>query len=183
MAQCKRCSGKASLFKQFCDTCEALNRADEQQRQVDAEAHKLESERLRVEAREQAINKAAKERLDEIQASVSLGQHVYMYQSVYVPVDSVVLGERVAPEFDISPLRDLGLAGWEVVGTVPKTIGVALENRVSEVFGAVSYGGGIGGNVVGVHLLLRKAVDPNSAQSRPHLIRYISGLARAEARI
>jgi hypothetical protein len=83
---------------------------------------------------------------------------VLEFDCIYVPVDSVVDGEQLAPFFDISELQDRGIGGWDIAGVIPRTLGVSLKNEtIGDITGyATSYGGGIGGNVVGVHILLRR---------------------------
>jgi len=81
---------------------------------------------------------------------------VFLYSSVYIPVDSTIDGKVVTGKFDIKPLQELGLAGWEIMQVVPKTLGVALLNATVPVPAFKTYGAGIGGNIVGVHVLLRK---------------------------
>jgi hypothetical protein len=92
---------------------------------------------------------------DLLKASVSAGRTAFLYRSVYVEVDSVV-DKDVTGEFDITQLQVLGLDGWEIVAVIPRTLGVALRNLLSLTEGM---GGGMGGNVAGVHVLLRLAVD------------------------
>lgn len=87
---------------------------------------------------------------------IAAGQSVYIYHKEYLPVDSVLLDEPIHPEFDIAVLRRLGLAGWEVIQVIPKTIGIGLENASIGSTTGVTWGGGCGGNVAGVYVLLKK---------------------------
>ncbi len=67
-----------------------------------------------------------------------------LVHDVYLPVDSFFNRERTAYQFTIQPLAPWTRAGWKVVATVPKTIGITLQNRGV----ATPFGGGIGGNVL-----------------------------------
>jgi hypothetical protein len=96
-------------------------------------------------------NCAIKPALDRIKS----GKRLFLYQSVYVPVDSEINGESTAPAFDIGQVESYGQLGWDVVACVPKTMGIALYNR-SLGTDLQTFGAGIGGNVVGVHFVLRK---------------------------
>src|SRR5262245_41022563 len=46
------------------------------------------------------------------------GQPVFLYHSVYIPVDSVLMDEPVTPRFELYPLFKMGLAGWEAIQVV-----------------------------------------------------------------
>jgi hypothetical protein len=90
----------------------------------------------------------------QVRTTVLGGSDAFLYRSLYVPVDSVVNDAQVADEFDVSTLQVLGLTGWQVIGVVPKTVGVGLSNSsIGTTFGT-TWGGGLGGNVMGVYLLL-----------------------------
>lgn len=89
------------------------------------------------------------------------GRPVIVYQSIYMPVDSVVLDERLSPHFDVSGLFRMSLLGWEAIQIVPRTVGVALKNSSIGSTTGVTWGGGSGGNVAGVYVLLRKTLAPS----------------------
>lgn len=93
-----------------------------------------------------------------LRQTVSNGRTGFLYRSVYVAVDSTV-NEELTGQFDITELQVLGLDGWEIVAVIPRTLGVALENSsLRPTFGR-TWGAGLGGNVAGVHVLLRLAID------------------------
>jgi hypothetical protein len=116
-----------------------------------------------VERREQKIIQIK----TMLRARLESGKPAFLYDSVYVPVDSQLLNDEFASEFDVSFLRRLGLLGWDVVQAVPKTKGIALENiGTNTLFGSV-YGGGIGGNVMGVHIILKKTLTASDLTDDP----------------
>lgn len=82
---------------------------------------------------------------------------IYVYKSIHIAVDSFVNDEQLGT-FDIRELQAAGLGGWEVVSVVPRTTGVGLKNTSFGSSMGTSWGAGIGGNVVGVHVLLAKMV-------------------------
>jgi hypothetical protein len=93
-----------------------------------------------------------------MRARLESGKPVFLYDSVFVPVDSELLDNEFASEFDVDILRKLGLFGWDVVQAVPKTKGIGLENiGTNTMFGSV-WAGGIGGNVMGVHIIIKKSL-------------------------
>lgn len=69
-----------------------------------------------------ALRDAQREALD---ATLGLGQPVYLDRSEYLPVDSIVGDEEVG-RWDVDRLVGKGLSGWRVVGVVPRTIGVGF---------------------------------------------------------
>jgi len=95
-----------------------------------------------------------------LRARLESGKSVFLYDSVFVPVDSEILDKQFASEFDVSILRRLGLMGWEIVQAVPKTKGIGLENVGTQttIFGSM-WAGGVGGNVMGVHVIIKKSLS------------------------
>jgi hypothetical protein len=94
-----------------------------------------------------------------LRARLQSGKPAFLYDTVYVPVDSQILDEEFASDFDVSILRKLGLLGWDVVQVVPKTKGIALENIGTDTLMSSVYGGGIGGNIMGVHIIIKKSLS------------------------
>lgn len=102
-----------------------------------------------------------------LRARLESGKSVFLYDSVFLPVDSQILNEEFAGEFDVSILRKLGLLGWEVVQAVPKTKGIALENIGTNTLFGSAYAGGIGGNVMGVHIIIKKTMSASDLTDDP----------------
>ncbi len=114
--------------------------------------------------------------IEKAQAQIDSGNYPNLYRWLYLPIDSIV-NEEVVGDFDISELQLAGLDGWDVVAVIPKTLGVALKNFLSGSTMGSEWGGGMGGNVVGVYLLLRKEVtDANDPQTQADAKRIISSL-------
>ncbi len=100
---------------------------------------------------------------------LSSGKAVSLHCTRYLPVDSILLEEpQFSQNFSVDPLVLLGLNGWEVVGTVPKTLGIGLKNTEismgSTIGGGTTWGAGIGGNVIGIYVVLRKALTVESVE-------------------
>ncbi|WP_145093168.1 hypothetical protein [Anatilimnocola aggregata] len=95
---------------------------DEFERILEAEAEEQKRiEEAEARSRVEAIKNRLQSRLRE-------GHSVFLYDTVYLPVDSELLGEQMNIGFDIPGVRKLGLLGWEVVQVVPRTVGIGLEN-------------------------------------------------------
>ena len=95
------------------------------------------------------------------------GKSAFLYDSVFVPVDSQILDEEFASEFDVSILRKLGLLGWEIVQAVPRTKGIGLENIGTDTLFGSKWAGGVGGNVMGVHIIIKKTVSASDVTDDP----------------
>ncbi len=115
-------------------------------------------ERARLEAQQVMIQQVMQVK-ESLRARLQSGKPVFLYDSVFVPVDSVLNQESLADKFDLTILRQLGLAGWDIVQAVPKTIGVALTNTSFGSSMGETWGAGIGGNVMGVHVIIKKSLS------------------------
>ena len=138
----------------------------------DVAAEATEMDRLAEERRGQNAVAEHKERLARVRAikatlsqRVARGTRPRMFQSVFVPVDSTALGNPLAAPFTVRAIAAAGLEGWEVVGVVPRTMGMGLSNKeivlvggILPASGNVSWAGGLGGNVSGVYLVLQREI-------------------------
>ena len=99
---------------------------------------------------------------------LEIGKPVFLYDSVFVAVDSEMLDQKFADGFDVAILRKLGLLGWDVVQAVPKTKGIGLENVGTQttIFGSM-WAGGVGGNVMGVHVIIKKSLSVSDITDDP----------------
>jgi hypothetical protein len=160
MAACKGCGTKVPLLTSECAACANIRRAAESAAQKEALLGQ-------VRAREERQHAYVTEALARLAATFSAGRSVSLYESIYVPVDSVVNDESLANDFDLLQIQTLGWQGWDVVGVVPRTVGVGLVNVGG---GSKAWGAGMGGNVAGVHILLRLIVQPAEAQAAGPLL-------------
>jgi hypothetical protein len=96
---------------------------------------------------------------------------IYLHESLYLPVDSVLEGQTLAQGFDVQQLRTLGWAGWRIVGIVPKTIGIGLTNKSIGSSTGETWGAGLGGNVAGVYVLIELGVSSLQADGLRETIR------------
>lgn len=171
MARCASCGKSAGFLGTLCSECRAeqQRREHEEQRRRDAEADRkrllaraVSAERMRRE--EEKVWAVAAERAELLRKRAENGNRVFLYESLYIPVDSKIDDQQMCNTFDIDALRELGLLGWEILQVVPRTIGMSLINK--NLVGGLStgvdaYAGGIGGVVVGVHVILRREVEPH----------------------
>lgn len=96
--------------------------------------------------------------VDHASERFKAGQSIFVYQSIHIAVDSFVNDEQLG-KFDLRELQAAGLAGWEIISVVPRTTGVGLKNTSFGSSMGTSWGAGIGGNVIGVHVLLAKRIS------------------------
>ena len=149
------------MFSSECGPCKSTREAEEYaQREQMAENARLEQEQAAA-----ALSDSIRQTVDALVDQAKSGAAIYLHESVYLPVDSVVTEQPLAQAFDVDPLRSLGWAGWRVVGVVPKTVGVGLTNTSFGASSGETWGAGLGGNVAGVHVLLELEVSPSRAEA------------------
>jgi hypothetical protein len=159
MAKCTRCGTSVGVFVKLCNRCKQEIEA-ERVRQLNEQRGRNEAELAQAEKRRQEqIREMIAKQKTMIRKQLESGQKVFLYHSLYVPVDSVLLENNLADYFDISVVRNLGLSGWEVIQAVPRTVGVGLENYSAGGITSKSWGGGVGGNILGTHLILKKELN------------------------
>lgn len=176
MTECPRCGNDVSIWGRdlisgVCNNCaKAEAREAKRQRLAEQESMTLAA-REQAEAEEARLEHRVRERILKIKQSMlhrlEARLPVIVYHSVYVPVDSVVLEEPLSRRFDIAGLFQLGLRGWEAIQVVPRTVGVGLKNTSIGSTMGVTWGGGSGGNVAGVHVLLQKTLGPSDVEPDP----------------
>lgn len=159
-----------------CDTCRLAKKTAPERKQTEERA---EAERYQKEQRQLALVKFNKHKdsllvtkLEEIRTRTQNGEKIFLYDNIYVPVDSIVNKQTLNDEFSISIICRAGLQGWEVIGIVPRTIGVGLTNSsIGSTFGE-TWGAGLGGNVMGVHVMLKKELSSQNTTD-DFLLEYI----------
>jgi hypothetical protein len=141
----------------------------------DAAAERVENERHQSELAAEELKLRIESAIEGISQRIQRGRAVFLYDSIYIPVDSTILNESLVRVFDITYLRKLGIEGWEVVQSVPRTIGIVMKNiSVGSTMGT-TWGGGSGGNVAGVHLIIKKEIlmEDLSPQPTDEVIRFV----------
>ena len=164
MSKCARCSVSLGLLslRSHCDDCQEVLRSE----QLVKLAQVQEAERRHREQEEIDRRSAAMTTAKALKRRILAGEPVYLYENVYLDVNSRVVDESVCRQFSIEPLCKLGLEGWEVMGIVPRTVGIALTNRSFGSSSGETWGAGVGGNIVGVYVLLRLVATPTSCSDR-----------------
>jgi hypothetical protein len=163
MASCSRCGVQIGMFQKFCSDCKKLNEQEVSVRRSLAEERRREEQQRLTEEKTRAeyerkleLERRIESKVISLIESNKADQRIFIYKSVHLPVDSIVMNNPLSDFFDISPIHELGLLGWDIVQSVPRTMGMGLTNEsVGSTFGN-SWGGGLGGNVIGVYLLLKK---------------------------
>jgi hypothetical protein len=100
---------------------------------------------------------------------IRAGEKVFLYEQLYVPVDSTVAEEKVTDSFSIGELKSLGYHGWKIVAVIPRTYGLALKNTGTT---GTTWGAGLGGNVIGVYVVMAKELSSNNDISDEDLCGY-----------
>ena len=171
MPDCKKCGISLGFFSvdTYCKNCNTVIQEEKKRQRLE----KNEKLKKAQEEYDSFKSKLVSPKVQDFKGKLENGEKVYLYESIYVPVDSVVSESKLVDEFSIGPLRRLGLAGWQVVGIVPKTVGIGLTNMsVGSEFGD-TWGAGIGGNVMGVHILLKMEASINNI-SDDFLLDYVT---------
>lgn len=151
MASCSGCGTKVAMFTKECPACITKRQNAQQQEAAAAQ-----------EVREQARQKTIKDEFTRIQIDVKRGLPCFLHTSQYISVNSEITGTSfpISP-YDDSGVRVAGLSGWKVVGTIPHTLGTALQNN--EGFGTV-WAGGVGGSVIGAYVLLELEITATNLE-------------------
>lgn len=163
MAKCLRCNKSAGLFAQMCTNCE--RELDEKQKLKSAALAKAQEESKRTELNrakgeyDELKRKIMLQKVETVKGRIHDGKIVILYENIYLPVDSVILDDPLAPEFSIGDLRRCGFEGWDIVSIIPRTTGIALLNTSLGSTTGKTWGAGIGGNVAGVHIILKKTIS------------------------
>jgi hypothetical protein len=151
MAACTECGKKAGFRETVCVDCD---------RRLRQEAAELAEKRRIEEAESFAAEVQAKlgDWRSFAKGQLASGQGLQMYSSIYVEVDSLSDGNQLGI-FSLAPLQAAGLQGWKVIAVVPRTAGIGLVNKETQGFNTSTvWGGGMGGNVLGVYLILEKPI-------------------------
>ncbi|MBC8274487.1 MAG: hypothetical protein H8E40_05905 [Chloroflexi bacterium] len=162
MAKCSRCGKPVSFLSSMCDDCKKAVKDEQKAEQERLEREKAQKAQQVREAYRSYRTELILTRVQSLQQKLASGGKVYLYEDIYLAVDSKVVDETVAQEFSIGSLRQLGLDGWDIVAVIPRTLGVALTNVSLGSSSGQTWGAGVGGNVVGVHIVVRKEVSTQS---------------------
>jgi hypothetical protein len=174
MAKCSRCGKSVGLFASMCADCKAAVKAEEAEQQERLEAEKRgAAERARQE--HESLRRAiVQSKAQSAQQRIEQGEKLYLYESVYLSVDSKILDSSITDKFDIAGLRQMGFDGWDIIAIIPRTAGVALTNRSYGASSGETWGAGLGGNVVGIHAILKKELSAQNKAQLDILPEYIS---------
>lgn len=176
MAECPRCGRDVSLWGRdllsgVCNECIKDEARDAKRQKLAEQAAITQTARIREEAEAARLEQRVRERILKIKQSMlrrlEAGLPVIVYHSIYMPVDSVLMDKPINQQFSLSGLFHLGLQGWEAIQIIPRTVGVGLKNTSIGSTMGVTWGGASGGNVAGVHVLLRKTLVPSDVDPDP----------------
>jgi hypothetical protein len=157
---------------------------NESQKRFDKNNHEKlgnELEQLRSEtqsARENLIEIISANRVSAYIEKLENGGKLFFYESALINVDAEIESDyqRV---FSISSLKLLGLDGWDLITAIPKTLGVGLRNTSAN-GSHQTWGGGIGGNIIGAHLILKKEITQETKNYKELISNYTREIAIEE---
>jgi hypothetical protein len=95
------------------------------------------------------------------------GKPTFLCDSIFVPMNPILDENNLADEFNLSILRRLGLTGWDIVQAIPRTTGIGLKNEGTDALFGGKGGGGLGGNVMGVHIIIKKSLSARDLTDDP----------------
>jgi hypothetical protein len=175
MAACKTCGQKAGAFREECKPCEA-ERAQIQAQKA-AEWAKLDREER---ARREAQNKRELEErtvtfidasIDSMRQALKEGRTPYLHTTLFLTTEFIINGEVNGSPPDLHDLDSLGRDGWEIVTTIPQTLGMGLTNVYKS--GGQNWGGGLGGMVTGIYVVARLPITEATLTARETMIREV----------
>ena len=177
MAKCNTCDAEVSFFniERECDECRSTRTAREAAEQSDLARRRVEREQIAAEQALTRKNAWIDEQVEEFVERLSDDTPLYLYQRIYRPVDSIVNKEELTDDFVLGDVEFLGTYGWQIVGIVPRTIGIGLTNTSYGSTSGNTWGGGIGGNVAGVYVLMQLAVTPANIDALMPSVRFHYG--------
>jgi hypothetical protein len=95
------------------------------------------------------------------------GKPAFLCDSIFVPMNSMLDENNIADEFNLSILRRLGLTGWDIVQAIPRTTGNGLKKEGTDTLFGEKWDGGTGGNVMGVHIIIKKSLSASDLTDDP----------------
>lgn len=105
------------------------------------------------------------ERVNDFCSVLAPHKPLFLYQRVFRPVDSSVDKSLLAPSFTLDSVEELGMQGWQLVGIVPRTVGIALTNVSIGSISGNTWGAGMGGNIDGVYMVMQLTVTVENIDS------------------
>ena len=102
-----------------------------------------------------------------MRARLKSGKPTFLCDSIFVPMNPMLDENNLADEFNLSILRRLGLMGWDIVQAIPRTTGISLKIEGADALFGGKGGGGIGGNVMGVHIIIKKSLSARDLTDDP----------------
>ena len=102
-----------------------------------------------------------------MRARLKGGKPTFLCDSIFVPMNPILDENNLADEFNLSILRRLGLIGWDIVQAIPRTTSIGLKNEGADALFGGKGGGGMGGNVTGVHIIIKKSLSAKDITDDP----------------
>lgn len=172
MFRCEKCLNEYTKEFDACPMCGG--KIFPYEKQIDpVTANEIETAKQEAVERAERRTKVLTSELAKIKSRLKQGNPVYLHNSFYVTIDSEVEaggGVTQFNPFDDSRVIQAGLDGWRIVGVAPRTKGSALQNY--EGF-AKAWAGGIGGNVVGVYVMMEYELTEANLQDSMSIVEHV----------
>lgn len=109
----------------------------------------------------------------EFEAALADGRSVWIYDYVYVPIDSKVYQRPIDPTYDrstiassgidLGPVNDRSIHGWSVVASIPRTMAEVYAFQGTSNFGLGAGTGhtlmtGLSGTVIGSYIVMGRQI-------------------------
>jgi hypothetical protein len=160
MAKCEYCGTDVPFFNidRECPDCQKNFQDLVHQYREELRVHLESDTTLRMQEYSTWMQEVVDRRIAEIRTNLEQTNQYTLFIKHYLPVDAQIETLTSSDTFDVEPLNVYGAAGWRLVSFVPKTVGIGLTNTANNLTSTKSWGGGIGGNVIGVYAVLELVV-------------------------
>jgi len=160
MAKCEFCGTEVPFFniERECPDCQKNFQDLVQQLREERRVYFVSDTALRMQEYSTWMEEIVDRRIAEIRTNLEQTNQYTLYVKHYLPIDAQIETVTTADTFDVEPLNVYGASGWRLVSFVPKTVGIGLTNEANNLTSTKSWGGGIGGNVIGVYAVLELVV-------------------------
>lgn len=178
MAKCIRCGRSAGFFSKYCDEC--IDKMQEEKRNSELREgianKRKKSDYHFVDTRKEyneKISEIKKRIVNDIYEKIDKNGNVIFYKNYFVNIDFSIEEVCTGEKFDCNFLVNMGLDGWEISATFPKTKGYVFKNKSFGSTVGETWGAGLGGIVEGMYVVLKKNIKSRSEIDDNFLEKYV----------
>ncbi len=160
-------------------TAQVLQITPDQRRSIDEKRQRkrAEEDRLQTLTNEERRAETEAKRRDYVDSAIARmrrslaeGRTPALHRLILMPTEYSFMGQPGGIPPNVTLLAEAGWDGWEMVGILPRTTGLALSNTAGQ---QSFYGGGVGGLTDGAYLLMRLPVTAALLEERPEYVEAI----------